>query len=286
MGRLKFQDGTMTTHTTDLREEQASLHRLFAAHPAADYLRETPFHHWRAVDVLAHLWFTDSLALLALDDPPACDAAVAAFGSASAGLTGTPLFAAMSAHQHDCFRREFGGPEPGTLLQRWRERGAALCAAFDRHAPDENVQWFGRAMKAARLRDARQMEVWAYGQDVFDLFRSERHDTDRLLNIADFAVRTFRFAFANRGLAIPERAPFVVLHSPSGRIHAWHDTSENDRIEGSMTEFCLVATQRRHPEDTGLLVRGDTAATWMRIAQCIAGPPLDGPRPGERDWRN
>ena len=49
------------------------------------------------------------------------------------------------------------------------------------------------------------------------------------------------------------------------------------RITGPALDFCLVATQRRHVDDTSLVVVGDAAADWMRVAQAFAGPPTDGP---------
>ncbi|MBW2635551.1 MAG: TIGR03084 family protein, partial [Deltaproteobacteria bacterium] len=47
--------------------------------------------------------------------------------------------------------------------------------------------------------------------------------------------------------------------------------------------FCLVVVQRRHVDDTALETEGDTARDWMLKAQCFAGPPEDGPAPGERN---
>ena len=53
-------------------------------------------------------------------------------------------------------------------------------------------------------------------------------------------------------------------------------------MRGTAQDFCLVVTQRRHVQDTGLQLRGEVARQWMALAQCFAGPPADGPAPGER----
>jgi len=58
--------------------------------------------------------------------------------------------------------------------------------------------------------------------------------------------------------------------------------SESNFIEGSAIEFCQVVTQVRNIADTGLRVVGETAMSWMAIAQCFAGPPENPPPPGSR----
>jgi uncharacterized protein (TIGR03084 family) len=103
--------------------------------------------------------------------------------------------------------------------------------------------------------------------------------------VADFAVRTCRFSFANRGLPEPDPLPSVRLTAPSGEVWDWNAPDGPDRVEGPAADFCLVATQRRHLDDTDLVATGPGARAWMEIAQCIAGPPVSGPGPGERAWR-
>jgi len=267
----------------DLRAEVAELDRLVADRTEAELAAATPFYGWRAQDVLAHLTFIDSLALLAATDPAACAAAVAAMGEGTR--------APEKDHDQDArFGRLLAyelsqlGPADGHVrLARWREGFTRLAAALEGEDGALPLQWFGRPMKLATLISARQMEVWGYGQDVFDLYRARRAEGDRLRNVADFAVKTFRFAFANRGLpAAP--APYVALTAPSGAVWTWNDPAAAERITGPAVDFCLVCTQRRNLADTALAAQGETAATWMRIAQCIAGPPVDGPAPGVRSW--
>ena len=47
-------------------------------------------------------------------------------------------------------------------------------------------------------------------------------------------------------------------------------------VTGEAHDLCLLATQRRHRADTGLVASGDDAERWLDIAQCFAGPPGDG----------
>ena len=59
-----------------------------------------------------------------------------------------------------------------------------------------------------------------------------------------------------------------------------HDAA--DRVAGPAEDFCLVVTQRRHVDNTGLVVEGDVARDWLLRAQAFAGPATDGPEAGGR----
>ena len=52
-------------------------------------------------------------------------------------------------------------------------------------------------------------------------------------------------------------------------------------MRGSALDFCLVVTQRRHPDDVRLDVQGPVAERWIGIAQAFAGPPGEGRLPGQ-----
>jgi uncharacterized protein (TIGR03084 family) len=129
---------------------------------------------------------------------------------------------------------------------------------------------------------ARLMETWAHGQAVYDVLGQMRSDTDRLKNIAVLGINTFGWTFANRGIAVPAVIPTVRLTAPSRAIWEWGPPKADNLVEGSAVEFCQVVTQVRNIEDTALRVVGATAAHWMSIAQCFAGPPEDPPAPGSR----
>jgi uncharacterized protein (TIGR03084 family) len=104
----------------------------------------------------------------------------------------------------------------------------------------------------------------------------------RLRHIAHLGVTTFGWTFANRKLPIPETVPYIELAAPDGQAWTWNTPSSTDYVRGSAEDFCLVVTQRRHVADTCIQFSGDAARRWLEIAQCFAGPPADGPLPGER----
>ncbi len=81
---------------------------------------------------------------------------------------------------------------------------------------------------------------------------------------------------------MPQTPVRVELTAPSGEIWTWGPEDAQNRIAGPAEAFCLVVVQRRHVDDTTLEVAGEVARDWMLKAQCFAGPPVDGPKPGER----
>ena len=107
----------------------------------------------------------------------------------------------------------------------------------------------------------------------------------RLRNIAEIGVRTFGWAYRNRGLDVPPLVPSVRLAAPSGEAWTWETAGTPDSVEGPALDFCQVVTQTRNVADTSLTVTGDTARHWMSIAQCFAGPPETPPAKGTR-FRN
>ena len=54
-------------------------------------------------------------------------------------------------------------------------------------------------------------------------------------------------------------------------------------VTGTAEQFCQVVTQRRHVDDTDLVVIGGIAADWLAKAQAYAGPPSTGPAPRGRN---
>jgi uncharacterized protein (TIGR03084 family) len=69
----------------------------------------------------------------------------------------------------------------------------------------------------------------------------------------------------------------VELTSPSGETWTFGPEDAVESIAGTAEDFCLVTTQRRHVDDTDLVVIGESARDWMEKAQLFAGPASDGP---------
>jgi uncharacterized protein (TIGR03084 family) len=69
----------------------------------------------------------------------------------------------------------------------------------------------------------------------------------------------------------------VRLIAPDGSTWTWNDeAAEANLISGNALDFCLVVTQRRHRDDTTLIVHGDAATEWIAFAQAFAGAPGSG----------
>ena len=254
----------------DLREEGDELYELVRTLKAGDWDRPTPFKNWTVNDVVAHLHTTDLVATVALEEPDRFRAMVRA-GERAIWIGGA------SANPSDL-------PKGAELGERWYAYLGELCDRLARVDPSTRVPWFGPDMGARMFATARQMETWSHGQDIYDLLKKPRNNTDRIKNIAVIGVRTFGWTFANRREEIPTDIPYVRLTAPSGETWEWNEPSDTNFVKGDAVEFCHVVTQGRNIVDTALEVAGGTATRWMAVAQCFAGGPETPPAPGERHW--
>jgi uncharacterized protein (TIGR03084 family) len=226
----------------------------------------TPAEGWTVAHQIAHLGWTDKAAILAATDVDGFSAAVRA---AMADPTGfVDVEAARGAAM-----------EPADLLDVWRRGRGELLTALDAVPAGTTLPWFGPPMSAASMATARLMETFAHGQDIADALHIHRPPTARLRNVAHIGVRTVGFAFAVHGLAAP-REPFrVELTGPGGELWTWGDDSAANRITAPALDFCLLVTQRRHPDDLAITATGEQARQWIPIAQAFAGPPGPGRKP-------
>ena len=264
----------MFQQLSDLQEEARELDALLVTLTDDDWWRPTPFKGWAAFDVLAHLHRTDQTGLLAVTST----AEFIAMRTARIGQINT-----VAAQREHVQTRD-----PQVLLADWRAALARLIDALDAGGEKARYQWFGPDMGARSFATARQMEVWAHGQDVYDLLRRPRPYADRLRNVAELGVRTYGWTFVNRQLAPPGPPPVVRLTAPSGAVWTWNVDPQDEAnvaaglVEGLASEFCHVVTQGRNVADTQLRVQGHAALEWMKVAQCFAGKASDPPAKGER----
>lgn len=260
---------TMDDLLADLAAEHAALDDLVAPLDDAAWDIPTPAEGWAVRDQVSHLAFFDDTATTAMTDPerfvPMAEAAL----TAAAGGE-DPM------REHLGRGRAMAGAE---LLAWWREARTAMVAAARQLPSGVRVPWFGPPMSALSFVSARLMETWAHGQDVADALGATRAPTDRLLHVAHIGVRARPFSYAVRDMAIPDEDVRVELESPSGGRWVWGDEQARCRVRGSALDFCLVVTQRRHVDDTRLVVEGAAARQWMGIAQAFAGPPGRGRAP-------
>ncbi len=258
--------------TADLVAEQDALDAVVADLDEAGWASATPSPGWSVADQIGHLAYFDRTAALAINDTDAFVAHRAELFGAAGAASADPDDA------DDATLSWARALSPADLLASWREARAELAAAAATLADDDRVEWYGPSMGARSFLTARLMEAWAHGQDVVDTVGGDRAATDRLFHIAQLGVITRGWSYAVRGREQPEAEVAVVLEAPDGDRWHWAEDA-SDRVEGTALDFCLVVTQRRHLDDTGLRVTGPAAEEWMAIAQAFAGGPTDGPAP-------
>ncbi len=261
----------MIQQAIDFREESEALYELLEPLGDQDFKQVTQFKGWTINDVLTHLHVWNWAADLTLTDPPAFEEFLQQVASYVA-----------KGSLRDFENERMKGFQGTRLLQEWHRFCLAMSERYAAADPKGRVKWAGPDMSVRSKITARLMETWAHGQEIYDCLGIKRIDKDRIKNIAVLGVKTFGWSFACRGLEPPAKAPYVRLTAPSGDTWEWNEPSEEDRVEGLATEFCQVVTQVRNLADTDLIVKGETAARWMNMAQCFAGPPEDPPAPGTR----
>ena len=258
----------------DLVAEQRVLDGIMARLDDADWRLPTPSARWTVRDQIAHLTYFDRMAAIAI-----CDAVYA-----------TDHF---NAHRDELFElfddqraadehtlAPFAELDGRDALAAWRAGRDELERAARKLDETTRIVWYGPSMGSKSFLTARLMEVWAHGLDICDAVGSEREPTDRLRHIAQLGVITRGWSYAVRGEQPPETEVQVRLTAPSGADWQWGPEGASDSVSGPAVDFCAVVTQRRHVDDTRLVVTGAAARDWMRKAQAFAGGPTEGPSPG------
>ena len=229
----------------------------------------TPADGWDVATTVAHLLWTDEVAVLAAHSlrgeqhKAAWDEVVLAamadpFGFVDAGAV---ELAALSRDE---------------ILTRWASGRTALREALLEVPDGGKLPWFGPPMSPPSMATARFMETWAHALDVYDAAAegggSRPEPTDRIKHVAHLGVRTRNYAYSVQEETPPTEEFRVQLVSPSGDTWAWGPEDARQTVTGSAYDFCLLVTQRVHRDDTDLVAVGDDAEHWLRIAQAFAGP--------------
>ena len=247
----------------DLAAEQGALDAVAAALEPEQWRVPTPSPGWTVADQIGHLTYFDGTATLAMTDPDAFDRhrrqLIKSFGD-----TGALEAATLAVYRV---------MQPDVLLATWRAGRSQLGEAAATVATDARIEWYGPSMSKRSFLTARLMEAWAHGQDVVDAVGGERPATDRLRHVAQLGVITRGWSYKNRGLEVPVADVRLELTAPSGDVWAWGADDAVESITGPAEDFCLVVAQRRHVDDTALVVSGAIARQWMEVAQVFAGPP-------------
>jgi uncharacterized protein (TIGR03084 family) len=253
----------------DLAEEQDALDAVVAPLDASAWATPTPSPGWTVADQIGHLTYFDGTAVTAIVDPDefarSTEELLRSLGSADAEK-----------------RTLFRDIAPTELHEQWRANRRRLAEVGATLEDGQRIPWYGPSMSAKSFLTARLMECWAHGQDVVDAVDGDRPATDRLRHIAQLGVITRGWTYANRKETMPETEVRVELGSPSGDVWTWGPDDATDAVRGPALDFCLVVTQRRHVDDTSLLVTGAAARDWMEKAQVFAGGATSGPPKGGR----
>ncbi|HEV7423054.1 MAG TPA: TIGR03084 family metal-binding protein [Mycobacterium sp.] len=244
----------------DLRAESDELDALVADLPEERWRSETPAPGWTIAHQIAHLSWTDRVAVIAVTDE-------ARFGEVLTEAATNPTGFV------DAGAEELSATPPAEMLVEWRRTRARLHAELLAVADGRKLPWFGPPMSATSMATARLMETWAHGLDVADAIGVTRPATARLRSIAHIGVRTRDFAFTVHGLAVPADPFLVELRAPDGATWSWGPADALQRVSGSAADFCMLVTQRRPRAELDVTAEGTDAAKWLTIAQAFAGPP-------------
>jgi uncharacterized protein (TIGR03084 family) len=254
---------------SDLGAEHQDLDALVAGLSPSQWDLQTPAEPWTIRDTIGHLAFFDQKQTLAITHPEEFVADINEHLAA-----GTEAYMAQHLSRGRAVNLE-------EMLAWWRGARTEMLDALSGLHPDDRILWFGPPMKARSAASARLMETWAHGQDVADVLGVERRPTDRLFAIAELGVKTYGWSFSVRGLETPTERVRFALNGPMGTSRIWNQDSTQS-ITGPVEDFCLVAAQRRHVDDTRLALDGPLTRRWMEIAQIFAGPPGPGRRATHR----
>ena len=139
----------------DLRAESDALDGLVADLPAARWADATPAPGWTIAHQIAHLLWTERVALLSVTDE-------AEFGKAVEAAAADPSrFVDQGAE--DIVAAE----PPAELLADWRRTRHRLHDALLDVPDGRKLRWFGPPISATSMASARLMETWAHGFDVW-----------------------------------------------------------------------------------------------------------------------
>jgi uncharacterized protein (TIGR03084 family) len=247
----------------DLRAESDELDRLVADLPAARWSDSTPAPGWTIAHQIAHLLWTDRVALTSVTDEAGFAAVLKEAAKDPTGFV-------------DAGAEELAVTPPAQLLSDWRHTRARLHDELLAVADGRKLPWFGPPMSAPSMATARLMETWAHGLDVADALGVTRPATCRLRSIAHIGVRTRDYAFTVNGLTPPPDPFRVELRAPDGSTWSWGPEDASQRVTGSAEAFCMLVTQRRPRSALDVHGDGDDAEKWLTIAQAFAGSPGPG----------
>jgi uncharacterized protein (TIGR03084 family) len=261
---------SIDTLVAHLLDETRALDGVLGALADGQWDVQTPAPGWLVRDQVSHIAYFDDATVVAVLEPERFER------ERVEAVVDIDAFTARVAAEHR-------GCDSASLMQWFRDARRRLVDTLAPLDVADRVPWYGPAMSVPTALTARIMETWAHGQDVVDAVGATRPPTPALRHVAHLGVRTFANSFTTRGLPVPDAPVRVALTGPDGTSWEWGPVDAAEEVRGPALDFCLVVTQRRHPDDTRLVVQGAAARQWMEIAQAFAGPPGAGRAPGQFD---
>ena len=218
----------------------------------------TPAAGWSVGDHVSHLAYFDVTTLQSLLDPEQFRLDAAALRAGGDDFS-------------DRIAAEYRG-RPGEALLAWfRTARAALVDGYRTVDPWRRLPWYGPDMTPASSVTARLMETWAHGQDIVDALGTNlRHRAVASRRRPGHSCNALQLR--HQRSAASHRPDHSRAHRAGRGAWTWGSADAVNRVEGNALDFCRVVTQRRHPDDTGLVVTGPVAQQWISIAQAFAGP--------------
>lgn len=244
----------------DLAAESQQLDQWVAGLPASGWATVTTPEGWTVTHQIAHLHWTDTASTLAIQEPDA-------FGRALKEAAADP------AGYVDAQSEALALIPAGDLLLLWREGRADLDAALRSVPAGEKIPWFGPPMSPTSMATARIMETWAHGHDIAEAVGIAVRPSARARHVCHIGVRARGYAHLVRGESDPGVEIRVELTGPDGELWTWGPVDAAERVTGSGHDFALLATRRRHLDDTDVRAEGEHAAHWLTIVQAFAGLP-------------
>lgn len=265
----------LTTVCRDLATETENLDAHLATLDPAHWTLPTPAQGWSIAHHIAHLAWTDEVALIAansLTNPAPWAALVQQAIAAPTTIV-------------DAAATDGAGAATDDLLRRWRHARTALWAALPALPAGHKMPWFGPPMSPTSMATARFMETWAHGLDITETLAAHGlatldEPTDRIRHIVHLGFRTQAFSFHNRGLTPPATPVRLSVTSPTGATWVFGDPDTDQEVRGSAYHFALLATRRRHRDDLDLIAVGADADRWLEVAQTYAGAAGSDRAPG------
>ncbi len=167
----------------DLKAEGDQLWNTVSGLDEAAWETSTPAAGWDIAHQIAHLLWTDEVAVLAATDREMWDLVVLqALGDPDGYV--------------DTAARRGGPARSGGVAGPMGFRPGGARTALRDFPEGQKIAWFGPPMAPASMATARFMETWAHGLDVYHALGIDPEPTDRIRHVAHLGVRTRNYAFA------------------------------------------------------------------------------------------